>query len=247
MAQVIVIASGKGGTGKTTLTAGLGAALSLRNLRCLCIDADVGVRSLDLTLGMYDTALFDFTDVAEGRCELQEAIAVHPHYPQLQLITAPLSRAHIAPDALRRVTDAAIRQDVADFILIDAPAGLGDDFHRAAYAADSAIIVATPDIISLRSADRTVAALEEMGFRDFRLVVNRVRPRVIDRNNTPNIDDAMDMAGLPLLGYIPEEECVLVAGALGQPILDTRRSQAAVAFRNIAARLDGEEKPLLRI
>ena len=247
MAQVIVIASGKGGTGKTTLTAGLGTALSQRNLRCLCIDADVGVRSLDLTLGMYDTALFDFTDVAEERAALQDAIAVHPRFPQLPLITAPMSRAHIAPDALRRVTDAAIRADVADFILIDAPAGLGEDFRRAAYAADSAIVVSTPDIISLRSADRTVAALEEMGFQDFRLVVNRVRPRVIDRNNTPNIDDAMDMAGLPLLGYVPEEESVLVAGALGQPVLDNRRSLAAAAFRNIAARLDGEEKALLRI
>ncbi len=247
MAQTIVIASGKGGTGKTTLTAGLGTALAERGLRCLCIDADVGVRSLDLTLGMFDTALFDFSDVAEGRAALRDAVALHPLFPKLLLLTAPLTPRDIAPDALRRVAQEAAREELADFILIDAPAGLGEDFLRAARGADRAVVVATPDLVSLRSADRTAAALEALGFSDFRLVVNRVRPRVIEKNNTPNIDDAMDMSGLPLLGYIPEEEAVLVCGALGRPVLTRRRSLAARALRNIAARLDGEEIPVLRL
>lgn len=243
--ECIVIASGKGGTGKTTVTAGVGAALAARGLTCLAIDADVGVRSLDLTLGMYDTVLFDFTDVAERRTDLARAVEEHPGRPGLFLLTAPLSPQGIAHDALRRVTDEAMHSGKYDFVLIDAPAGLGADFRRAAYAADRAVVVATPDMISLRSADRTVAVLEEIGFTDYRLIVNRVRPRVISRNNTPNIDDAMDMAGLPLLGVVPEDESLLIAGALGQ--FPPAKSPAARAFANIAARLDAQEVPLLRL
>lgn len=245
--ECIVIASGKGGTGKTAVTAVVGAALAERGLKTLLIDADVGVRSLDLTLGMYENALFDFTDVAEGRAELNDAVAEHPNRKDLWLLTAPMSPVGIVPDALQRVTDAAQRLGLADFILIDAPAGLGDDFRRAAYGADRALIVSTPDIVALRSADRAVTLLEEMGFVDCRLIVNRVRPRVIKQNNTPNIDDAMDMAGLPLLGVIPEDEQVIVAGALGQLIGQKPRCPAARAFRNIAARLDSEDVPLMKI
>ncbi|MEA4824267.1 MAG: AAA family ATPase [Clostridiaceae bacterium] len=243
--ECIVIASGKGGTGKTTVTAGVGAALAARGLSCLVIDADVGVRSLDLTLGMYDNALFDFTDVAENRAELSDAVAEHPARRGLFLLTAPLSPQGIAPDALRRVTDAAMHAGCYDFVLMDAPAGLGVDFRRAAYAADRAIVVSTPDIISLRSADRTAALLEEIGFDHYRLIVNRVRPKMIARNNTPNIDDAMDMAGLPLLGVVPEDETVLICGALGQ--LLPPHALAARAFTNIAARLDAQEVPLLKL
>ena len=243
--ECIVIASGKGGTGKTTVTAGVGAALAARGLTCLVIDADVGVRSLDLTLGMYDNALFDFTDVAENRAGLSDAVAEHPERPGLFLLAAPLSPQGIAPDALRRVTDAAMHAGTFDFVLIDAPAGLGTEFRRAAYAADRAVVVATPYIISLRSADRTVALLEEIGFDQYKLIVNRVRPKMISRNNTPNIDDAMDMAGLPLLGIVPEDENVLISGASGQ--LLPPHALAARAFSNIAARLDAQEVPLLKL
>jgi len=247
MTQTIVIASGKGGTGKTTLTAGVGMALAERGLRCLCIDGDTGVRSLDLTLGMYDTVLFDFSDVAEGRATLETAIQRHPDYPELMLLTAPMHTEDVAMDALRRISEQTLQSRMADYILIDAPAGLEEGFLRAACGADAAVVVATPDLVSLRSADRTAAELERLGLRDIRLVVNRVRPKVISRKNTPNIDDAMDMAGLPLLGYIPEDEEVLVCGALGQSLLQRRHSLAAKAIRNIAARIEGEEVPILRL
>ena len=243
--ECIVIASGKGGTGKTTVTANVAAALARRGLRCLAVDADVGVRSLDLTLGLYDAVLFDFNDVAEDRASLESAVAEHPQCRGLYLLTAPLSPQGIGFDALRRVTEEARRSEMFDFVLIDSPAGLGTGFRRAACAADRAVIVSTPDIISLRSADRTTALLEEFGYTDCRLVINRVRPRVILRNNTPNIDDAMDLAGLPLLGIVPEDESVLIAGALGQLLQDT--APAHTAFANIAARLDAQEVPLMRI
>lgn len=243
--ECYVVASGKGGTGKTTITAGVGRALAARGLKCLVIDGDVGVRSLDLTLGMYDTAPFDFSDVAEGRIELSEAVAEHPNHPGLFLLTAPIDTENIAPEAIRKTVALARSSGKFDFSIIDAPAGLGEDFLRAVRGAERAIVVATPDAISLRSADRTAAILEENGITDCRIVVNRVRPRVIERNNTPNIDDAMDMAGLPLLGIVPEDEHILVAGALGQSPSD--RAPAQKAFSNIAARLDEQEVPLMRI
>ena len=243
--ECIVIASGKGGTGKTTVTANVAAALARRGLTCLAVDADVGVRSLDLTRGRYDAVLFDFTDVAEDRAPLESAVAEHPQCRGLFLLTAPLSPQGIAHDALRRVTEEARRLGAFDYLLIDSPAGLGTGFRRAAYAADRAVIVSTPDIISLRSADRTTALLEEFGYTDCRLVINRIRPRVIVRNNTPNVDDAMDLAGLPLLGIVPEDESVLIAGALGQLVPDT--APAYTAFANIASRLDAQEVPLMRI
>ncbi len=243
--ECIVIASGKGGTGKTTITANVGAALAKRELTCLAIDADVGVRSLDLTLGLYDSALFDFSDVAEGRADLDSAVVEHPERHGLFLLPAPMSLQRIPFDALRRVTEMARASGRFDFVLIDAPAGLGAGFRRAAYAADRAVIVATSDMISLRSADQTASLLEEFGFADYRLVVNRVRPRMIAKNYMPNIDDAMDMAGLPLLGIVPEDEEVLICGALGE--LLPERAPAAKAFANIAARLDAQEVPLMKL
>ena len=243
--ECIVIASGKGGTGKTTITANVGAALAKRELTCLAIDADVGVRSLDLTLGLYDSALFDFSDVAEGRADLDSAVVEHPERRGLYLLPAPMSLQRIPFDALRRVTEMARASGRFDFVLIDAPAGLGAGFRRAAYAADRAVIVATSDMISLRSADKTASLLEEFGFADYRLVVNRVRPKMIAKSYMPNIDDAMDMAGLPLLGIVPEDEEVLICGALGE--LLPERAPASKAFANIAARLDAQEVPLMKL
>lgn len=243
--ECYVIASGKGGTGKTTVTAGVGTALAARGLTCLVIDGDVGVRSLDLTLGMYDSAPMDFLDVAEGRTELMSAVEEHPTQKGLFLLTAPTFSQKIPGNVLRKVTELAEKTGRFDFVLIDAPAGIGEDFQRAANGASRGIVVATPDAISLRSADRTASVLENSGIGDCRLVVNRVRPRVIERNNTPNIDDAMDMAGLPLLGMIPEDENVLIAGALGHTIAE--KAPAHKAFSNIAARLDSQEVPLMRI
>lgn len=243
--ECIVIASGKGGTGKTTITANVGAALAKRELTCLAIDADVGVRSLDLTLGLYDSALFDFSDVAEGRADLESAVVEHPECHGLYLLPAPMSLQRIPFDALRRVTEMARASGRFDFVLIDAPAGLGAGFRRAAYAADRAVIVATSDMISLRSADKTASLLEEFGFADYRLVVNRVRPKMIAKSYMPNIDDAMDMAGLPLLGIVPEDEEVLICGALGE--LLPERAPASKAFANIAARLDAQEVPLMKL
>ena len=243
MGRVIVITSGKGGTGKTTLTGGIGAALSRLGKRVLCLDADVGLRNLDIALGMADAALMDFSDVMAGRCPLARAAAPHPGLDGLFLLTAPLT---LPPDfageeGFRALLEEA-RQEY-DWVLIDAPAGLGPGFRLAACGADRAIVTATSDSASLRDAQRTVSELGRLA--PIHLVVNRVRGRLLRRLGT-NIDDAMDAVGLPLLGLVPEDIQVVLASNSGQALCQVTEKGAAKAYSNIARRLEGEAVPLMR-
>jgi len=243
MGSVIVITSGKGGTGKTSLTGGIGAALARQGRRTLCLDGDVGLRNLDLALGMADAALMDFTDVMAG-CPLDRAVAPHPAIDGLYLLTAPLTLpADFAGEAgFRAMLDRA-RADF-DFVLVDAPAGLGDGFRLAVSGADRAIVVATADPASLRDAQRVVDALE--GLSPVHLVVNRVRGRLLRRLGA-TIDDAMDAVGLPLLGLVPEDVRVVLAAGSGQAVCQVTEKGAAQAYENLARRVQGEQTPLMRI
>lgn len=244
MGEVIVITSGKGGTGKTTLTAGLGAALARLGRRVLCIDCDVGLRNLDLSLGMADAALMDFSDVLAGRCPLARAAAVHPKVEKLFLLTAPLS----LPEELARegpfqgLLDQARQQ--YDSVLIDSPAGLGPGFRLAVSGADRAVVVTLSDPASLRDAQRVVLQLSRL--ERVQLVVNRVQGSLLRRLGT-TIDDAMDAAGLPLLGLVPEDVQVVLAAGNGQLVQELGRRGAGTAFRNIALRLTGQETPLMKL
>lgn len=242
MPEAYVIASGKGGTGKTTVTAGIGCALGLLGFRCLCIDADVGIRSLDLTLGAHDRGVFDFYDVYTGRASLWDAAITPPLCENLRILTAPLTipLSDIPPDALTRVVQTAADTGDYDYIFLDCPAGLGPLFEMTADAAQFGIVVATPDPISLRCADRTAEALLRHGIREVRMVVNRVRPRMMRRQTMPNIDDAMDMARLPLLGYVPEDEFVIACQIAGRPVSSKRYNRVARAFDDIAHRISGD-------
>lgn len=244
MGTVIVITSGKGGTGKTSLAGGAGTALALQGHKVLCIDGDVGLRNLDITLGMADAALMDFSDVIAGRCDLDRAVAPHPTVSNLYLLTAPLTLPEDFPgeDGFRSLLDQA--RALYDYILIDSPAGLGEGFRLAVCGADRAIVVAVSDPSSLRDAQRVVTQLSHI--ETVHLVVNRVRGRILRRLGT-TIDDAMDTAGLPLLGLVPEDPQVTLAAGSGRPLLQTAQKGAAQAFRNIARRIAGEQAPLMRI
>jgi len=242
--ETIVITSGKGGTGKTTLTAGLGAALARLGQRVLCVDCDVGLRNLDLSLGMADAALMDFSDVLAGRCSLERAAAVHPKVENLFLLTAPLS----LPEALAELGPFLGLLDQArqnyDTILLDSPAGLGPGFRLAAGGADRGVVVTLSDPASLRDAQRVVLQLSQL--ERVQLVVNRVQGKLLRRLGA-TIDDAMDAAGLPLLGLVPEDvEVVLSAGA-GRLVATNGPRSAGAAFRNIALRLTGQETPLMKL
>ena len=247
MGQCIAVVSGKGGTGKTSFTAGVGEALALSGRRVLCLDCDVGLRNLDLALGLSDRALMDFSDVAQGRCSLESAVVEHPRLPGLFLLTAPV-RTRGRPVTETQMADllAEVRKRY-DFCLLDAPAGLGTGFLLATASADRAVVVTTTDPSSLRDAQHTVMELERFGPGKLHLVVNRVRKKLL-RSMHATIDDAIDKAGLPLLGVVPEDDALPLSLNRGVPLLlDNSQCPAASAYRNIAKRIQGGRVPLLRI
>lgn len=244
MSRAIAVTSGKGGTGKTSLTGGVASCLAALGNSVLCIDMDIGLRNLDLALGMTDRVLMDFTDVIGGRCTLQRAAARHPVIENLSLLTAPLS---LSPGVTEEGMRDLLREAKAqyDYVLMDSPAGLGLGFRLAMCGADRAIVVSTTDASALRDAQRVVAELSR-SLDHLHLVMNKVRPKLLKQLHT-TIDDAMDAAGLPLLGVVPDDEQVILAANLGKPLILTSRRGAAVAYLNIARRLTGERVPLMRL
>ena len=232
MGQVIAVVSGKGGTGKTSFTALVGSALAEMGHRTLCLDCDVGLRNLDLALGMSDSALMDFTDVILSRVTLEQAAVRHPRCDRLYLLTAPVGlHEDIRTSEMKGLLDEV--RSRFDYCLIDSGAGLGDAFRLATCAADRAVVVATTDPTSLRDAQRTVMELRDYPNGRLHLVVNR--------------DDAIDAAGLPLLGVIPEDEGIPIALGRSALTVFSRESSAEIACRNIARRLTGERVPLMKL
>ena len=242
MGTAIMITSGKGGTGKTSLTAGAASCLAALGHRVLCIDLDIGLRNLDLVLGMSDRALMDFSDVMEYRCSLLSAAVEQPEIKGLYLLTAPMSAQDLDSGRFRALVDDA--KDCFDFVFMDSPAGLGEGFQLAMAAADRAIVVSAVDPAALRDAQRAVAELYELPV--LHLVMNRVQPKLIRKLRT-SIDNAMDAAGLPLLGVVPEDPAVTMAAAAGVPLVLTTYKGAAPAYLNISKRILGQRVPLLRI
>ena len=212
----------------------------------LCVDCDIGLRNLDLALGLTDRALMDFSDVALKRCSLESAVVAHPNIRGLYLLTAPVRLRGPA------VTEADFRQMLSeirekfDYCLLDAPAGLGLGFRLAVCGADRCVVVTTQDASSLRDAQHTVMELRQFGPGRLHLVVNRVRKKLLHSMHA-TIDDAMDKAGLPLIGVVPEDDSLTLSLNQGVPLLLTSYSGAASAYRNIAVRLQGGRVPLLRI
>lgn len=249
MTKIIIIASGKGGTGKTSLAAGLGAALAARDKKVLVVDGDSGLRNLDIVLGMSDRVVFSFADVASGMVPLMEAAAHHPDLQSLFLLTAPAEP--LAPGALtedgmrllaRQADDAGF-----DYVLIDGPAGLADEFRAFSAVADEAVVITCGGSGSLRGTERMARVLEDDGVPQVRLVVNRIRRRLIRRGAIGTVDDAMDATGLCLLGIVPDDEAVSVCAGKGVPVTGAKPRCAAAAYANIAARLEGGEVPLMRL
>ena len=245
MGQVIAVTSGKGGTGKTTICAGIACCLAAEGKKVLCIDADVGLRNLDISLGMADTAPISFADVLAGRYGLSEATP-HPEIPNLFLLTAPVSE---KPETIRFQDFGALLQTVRehfDFCMIDSPAGIGDGFHFATLYADRILVAATPDPAALRDAGGAADQLHLMGKEDLSLVVNRVTPNIF-RALKWTVDDMMDEIGLPLIGIVPEDDNVVVAASANQALILCTDRGAALGCLHIARRLCGEKIPLLNI
>ena len=243
MGELIAIASGKGGTGKTSVTAGVASALALLGKRVLCIDCDIGLRNLDISLGLAESCPLSFLDVCEGGYPLSQA-AVHPLYPTLHFLTAPMNRPpeRINVDAFGTFLTGA--RHLYDYIFLDAPAGVDAGFRLASTFADRCILVTGPGPAAVRDAARTAQVLELMGKKNIRLVVNRVEPKLVRAMDT-TFDDVMDTAGLPLLGIVPEDKYVTLAATFNQPLLKYKpRCAASKACMRIAKRILGLPEPI---
>ena len=243
MNEICVVTSGKGGAGKSTVTAGLGYALARMSGRVLLIDADAGLRSLDLMLGVGGTTMFDLSDVFAGRCEPVRAVYPSPVCQNVFVLPAPISLEEMcSAEDMRRLCRGLNRY--YDRVIIDCPAGVGPGFATAVAAADRALIVTTPDMVCARDAQIVSRLLEEHGVVS-RLIINRLRPAKVMDGSMPDVDEIIDTAGVQLLGIIPEDEAVAVANANGRPL--PADCHAATCFANIARRYAGESVPLARL
>ena len=240
MGELIAIVSGKGGTGKTTLCAGIAEGLAQDGQKVLCIDCDVGLRNLDIALGLSSLGALSFTEVADYG--LRKA-TVHPDFPDLRFLTAPMN---CLADAVEQEPFGKLLSDAReqfDYVLLDAPAGIEAGFRLAARFADRIVVVTGADPASVRDAARAGQLLQRMGKTNIRLIVNRIDPRIV-RAMKLTVDDIMDRAGLPLLGIVPEDPEVVLAAVYEKALLKHTKKGAAAACRRIAQRIQGRRIPV---
>jgi len=248
MARVIVITSGKGGVGKTTATSNIGMALADLDFNTLLIDADIGLRNLDLLLGLENRIIYTGLDVINETCRLEQALIQDKRQPKLSFFPLSSNQAKI-PIAKAQIKK-LIKQlkDKYDFILIDSPAGIDEGFQTAIESANEAIIVVTPEVPSIRDADKVIGILVTKGIKKISLLINRIRPNMVKTDDMMSIDDVKNILGLPLIGVIPESEKVIIASNRGEPlVLDERISLPGLAFENTARRLEGQQVDLLNL
>ena len=245
MGTVIVITSGKGGTGKTACTAAIGSFLARSGCKTLCVDMDAALRNLDMALGLSEQVCFDYGDILSGRIPPEEAVTAHPTLENLYFLSAPTELPlETEAEGFAALTE-TLRQSY-DFVLLDSPAGIGRGFRMAASGADMALVTATGDLASLRDGQRTVQELRALGVEEIRLLVNRVNPKVYRRIRR-DLDDVIDTVGARLIGVISEDESVSEAGNLEIPLIEYGARRAWGQFENVAARLRGEKVKLGRI
>lgn len=244
-ARTIVICSGKGGVGKTTLTANLGVSLARLGHKVTVLDADFGLRNLDLLLGLENRIVYTAQDVLSETCRLEQALVKHKQVPSLTLLPAgnPRMLEWLTPEDMQRIV--SLLAERSDYVLIDAPAGVEQGFRNAAAAASEAIVVTNPEVSAVRDADRVIGLLGTMNVQPVQLVLNRVRPKMVMNQEMLSVDEVSDLLALPLLGLVVEDEQVIVSTNRGEPLtLKDNPSPAGRDYRDIARRLCGETVPL---
>ncbi len=246
-AKVITVTSGKGGVGKTTTTANLGIALARLGKKVVVIDADVGLRNLDIVMGLENRIVYDLVDVVEGRCQLRQAMIKHKQFPDLFLIPAAQTRdkTAVSPADMIQITD-KLRPEF-DFVMIDSPAGIERGFRNAVAPADEVLIVTNPEVSAVRDADRIIGLLEANHKGPARLILNRVKAGMVKKGEMLSADDVTDILAIKLIGIVPDDDTVIPASNSGVPVSLNESSRAGVAFRNIARRLCGEDVPFMQL
>lgn len=246
-AKVVTITSGKGGVGKTTTTANLGVALARLDKRVVVIDADIGLRNLDIVMGLENRIVYDLVDVVEGRCKLRQAMIKHKQFPDLYLIPAAQTRdkTAVSPADMVQICN-QLRQEF-DFILIDSPAGIERGFRNAVAPADEVLIVTNPEVSAVRDADRIIGLIEAENKGPAQLILNRVKIDMVRKGEMLSANDVTDILAIRIIGIVPEDENVVPASNSGVPVTLNENSRAGVAFRNIARRLNGEKVPFMQL
>lgn len=245
--KVLVVTSGKGGVGKTTTVANIGTGLAEKGHNVVLVDADIGLRNLDVVLGLENRIVYDLVDVVEKQCRLKQALIRDKRLDGLHLLPAAQTREKdaVKPEQMAELCD-ELRKEF-EYVVIDCPAGIEQGFKNAIAGADEAIIVTTPEVSAVRDADRIVGLLQAAELTNPKLIINRIRPEMIKRGDMMNIDDVNDILALELLGIIPDDESIIVSTNRGEPAVIDKSSRAGEAFRNIVGRIEGEAIPFMQL
>lgn len=245
--KVVTVTSGKGGVGKTTTTANLGIALASLGQKVVCIDTDIGLRNLDVVMGLENRIVYDLVDLIEGRCRLAQAMIRDRRYDNLFLIPAAQTRdkSAVSPDDMVRLCD-ELRSEV-DWIIMDSPAGIERGFRNALAPSDEVIVITNPEVSAVRDADRIIGLIEAEEKGPAKLVINRLNPGMVKRGDMLSAGDVVELLAVPLIGIVPEDEAVLVSTNHGQPVVLNLKSKAGQAFLNIGKRLMGEDVPWMAL
>jgi septum site-determining protein MinD len=247
MCEIIVVTSGKGGVGKTTATANLGTGLASLGHKVALVDSDIGLRNLDVVLGLENRIVYDITDVTGGHCRLRQALIKDKRYEGLFLLPAAQTKDKTAvnPDQMKKLC-ADLAQEF-EYVLIDCPAGIEQGFRNAIAGAQKAIVVTTPEVAAVRDADRVIGLLEAEELRNPTLIINRIRPKMVRHGDMMGIEDIIDILAVDLLGVIPEDEMVVVSTNRGEAVIANERSRSGQAYRNIIRRIKGEAIPMMNL
>ena len=245
MSEIYVITSGKGGVGKTTTTANLGMGLAMRGKKVVLVDTDTGLRNLDLMLGLENRIMYDLIDVTEGRVAFKKALVRHKKYENLFLLPTSQvkDKMSVNPEQLVKLCGELRRE--FDYILIDCPAGIEQGFKTAIAAADTALVVTMPEIAAVRDADKIIGELGRADKENIKLIVNRIRPSMVESGEMLDMDDINDILSLDCIGQVPDDIKVVTAANRGEPCVASDDSQAGQAYRNIVARMLGEDVPFM--
>ncbi|MGL6065360.1 MAG: septum site-determining protein MinD [Fusobacteriaceae bacterium] len=241
MGKVLVITSGKGGVGKTTTTANLGAGLAMLQKKVLLVDMDIGLRNLDVVIGLENRIVFDLVDVIEGRCKAKSAMIKDKRCPSLYLLPAAQSKDKndVSPEQVKELVNSL--KDDFDYIILDCPAGIEQGFKNAIIAADEAYVVTTPEVSAVRDADRIIGLLEANEIKNPKLIINRIRMNMVKEGNMLSVEDIVDILAIEIIGIIPDDENIVISTNKGEPVVLKGESLAAQAYRNISKRAIGEE------
>lgn len=247
MGKSIVVTSGKGGVGKTTTTANIGTGLALIGRRVCLLDADIGLRNLDVVMGLENRIVYDLVDVVEGYCRVKQALIKDKRLDNLFLLPAAQTREKDAVNPNQMLALIEELKTEFDYIIVDSPAGIEHGFQNAVAGADMAIVVSTPEVSAVRDADRIIGLLESKEIYDPQLVINKIRPDMVRKGDMMDIDDMNDILAIKLLGVVPDDESIIISTNRGEPAVLDKRSASGQAFRNIARRIEGAEVPFMEI